>query len=54
MISNILKNIIKLIRIELFYKKRCENCRKWLTPECSEFHSGAAGPLGKCKEYTRR
>ena len=54
MMSNIIKNIIKILRIELLHHKRCENCWKWLTPECSEFHYGAVGPLGKCKEYTRR
>jgi hypothetical protein len=54
MMFNIMKNIIKILRIELLHHKRCENCRKWLTSECSEFHYGAAGPLGKCSEWEKK
>ena len=54
MMSNIIKNIIKILRIELFYMKRCENCKKWMTPDCSEFHYATAGPLGKCKEWEKK
>lgn len=52
--TSILKNILKILRNELFHHKRCENCQKWLTPDCSEAHYGAVGPLGKCVEWEKK
>ena len=55
----LISDLLKAIRIEIFHRKRCENCSNWLTctrwrkSECPESYHGAVGPFGKCDEWEK-
>jgi len=51
---NVLSNVIKIIRNEIFFRRRCENCWKWMTLECSKLNYGAVEPLGLCHDWEKK
>jgi len=51
---NFFKALLKALSVIIFHPKRCENCQKWKTQECSEHYYSEIGPLWKCSEWLKK